>query len=65
MDDQRQHNEQPGPPDAERPAQPLPALSPEEERVDQLCRHLARIIRAAAGSQSSDASAPVIVLGGE
>ena len=55
MEDQRQHNQQPGPPDAERP----------EERADQLCRHLARIIRAAAGSPSSDAPDPVIVLGGE
>jgi hypothetical protein len=65
MDNQRQHNQQSRPPDTARPAQPLPALSPEEERVDQLCRHLARIIRAAAGSPSSDTPGSAIVLGGE
>jgi hypothetical protein len=65
MDHQHQHIQQPDTPDVETPAQPIPALSPEEERVDQFCRHLAHIIRAAAGSQSSDAPDPVVVLEGE
>lgn len=40
---------------ADTPVEPLPALSPEEERVERFCRHLARIIRSTVDSPSPDA----------
>lgn len=40
---------------ADVPIEPLPALSPEEERVERFCRHLARIIRSTADSPSPGA----------
>lgn len=39
---------------ADTPVEPLPALSPEEERVERFCRHLARIIRGVVDSPSPD-----------
>lgn len=46
-------------------AQPLSIVSPEEERVEQFCLHLARIIRETADPSSLGMPAPdsIIVVG--